>query len=149
MPAYGLRMSVGEAGAITRLGECTLEPILFGDTPPAGYGLPVRHDGNAVGTGAAATDICGFTVRPYPTMRLAPQAKTVGDAMRRGYINVKVNAGTPARAGTVYVRIAAPTADKPLGGIEAASDGANTLAIPGAEFKGEAVGDITEISYNL
>jgi hypothetical protein len=53
--------------------------------------------------------------------------------MRRGYINVRCNAGVPANGAPVYVRVANGTTQKPIGGVEAALDysaasvaGANT-----------------------
>ena len=59
-------------------------------------------------------------------------------------------AGTPAIGGAVYVRVATPAAGKPIGGIEAAADGANTIAVTGATFMnaGDANGNV-EIAYNI
>lgn len=58
----------------------------------------------------------------------------------RGAINVKVQKGTPAMGGKVYVRLVAdasvPTAV--VGGIEAEGDSANTVELPGCVFEGPA-----------
>lgn len=54
--------------------------------------------------------------------------------MRRGYMSVKTNAGTPAFGGVVYARVASPSGAKVIGGIEAAADGANTVIVANAQF---------------
>ena len=112
-----------------------------------------------VGAGDTATVAYGLLVRPYPTTGGAasdplgtatPPASGIGDVMRRGYMTVKNNAGTPALNGQVYVRVAAAAAGKPIGGIEAAADSTNTIAITGAIFTnaGDAKGNV-EIAYNI
>jgi len=69
--------------------------------------------------------------------------------MRRGYMTVQNNAGVPSVEGQVYVRVAAAAAGKPIGGIEAAADGGNCVAIPNWVFcdAGDAAGNV-EIRYN-
>ena len=61
-----------------------------------------------------------------------------------------LNAGVAALDGQVYVRVAAAAAGKPIGGIEAAADGTNTIAITGATFMSaaDASGNV-EIAYNI
>jgi hypothetical protein len=56
-----------------------------------------------------------------------------------------------AKGGTVYVRVAAAAAGKPLGGFEAAADGTNTIALPANTYftgPADAYG-ITEIAFNI
>ncbi|MNT89175.1 hypothetical protein D3C72_2298560 [compost metagenome] len=55
-----------------------------------------------------------------------------------------------AKGGTVYVRIAGAAAGKPLGGIEAAADSTNTVALTNAYFTGpkDAYG-VVEVAFNI
>jgi hypothetical protein len=143
------RMGAGFAGAITRQEESIAEPIIIGATP-ANYGDPVKlaADGSAIALAGAeaAADIYGFLVRPFPTQSstntmgaVAAVAGQSGDIMRHGYMGVKVNGATAAaKGGIVYVRIANAAAGKPIGGIEAAADGGNTIIVTGAKFLGPA-----------
>jgi hypothetical protein len=70
--------------------------------------------------------------------------------MRRGYMTVKLNAGTAALGGVVYVRVGAATTGKPMGGIEAVADSTNTVVVAGASFMStaDASGNV-EIAYNI
>ena len=57
---------------------------------------------------------------------------------------------TAAKNGTVYVRVAAAAAGKPLGGVEAVADSTNTIVVAGAYFNGPADAQgVAEIAYNL
>jgi hypothetical protein len=58
--------------------------------------------------------------------------------LTRGTINVAINKGTPAGAGSpVYVRVAenASIPNGVVGGFEAVADGTNTVQIPNIVFK--------------
>jgi hypothetical protein len=62
----------------------------------------------------------------------------IANILTRGTINVKINNGVPAGAGSpVYVRIAANAAipNGVVGGFEAVADGTNTVQIPNIVFK--------------
>lgn len=107
--------------------------------------------------GDAATAIYGILVRPYPTTasqdglgKSTPAKAGIGDVLRRGYMSVLLRSGTSAKGGAVYIRVGAPAADKPVGGVEAAADGTNTIILPNASFMGaaDASGNV-EISYNI
>lgn len=161
--AYLYRMPSGIPGDISRQSQSTVEPGIFDSAFPfASYGIPVKSVGGKirpVAAGDAASVVIGFLVRPYPTQggngteplgTATPPTSGVGDNMRRGYMTVKNNAGTPADRGLVYVRVATPAAGKPIGGIEAAADSTNTVVIPGAFFKSAAdAGGNVEIEYNI
>lgn len=149
MPAIHTRMPAAFPGTMSRRQECTAEPIQFGATPPTEFGMPVDKSGNALTSASTATDIYGFAITVYPTMDTAPVAKSMGDALRRGYLNAKVRVGSPSRTAKVYIRINAGTDEKPVGGIEAVADGANTIELTNAQFLGEALDGVTEISFNL
>lgn len=146
------RMPAGFAGDVTRKHEATLEPALLG-TVPIPYGAPaVYRNGKLAPVTAGDTLIAGFLARPYPTQSGADgtaPAATLGDVLRRGYMNVRLALGTAAHNGQVYVRLVAASG-KTVGDIEAAADGDNTLSITGCVFTGPAdASGIIEIAYNL
>ena len=105
-------------------------------------------------------DIYGFGCRAYPVQNSSNEALGTAtpptnlhfDVLRRGYMTVKVQDGTPAKNASVYVRTVAasdPVA-QPIGGLECASDGEDCFEITNAKFMGEADSDgNVEISYNL
>lgn len=155
--AFLYRMPSGIPGDISRKAHSTVEAHivksafsgfgLFGKLTAAGF-VPLE---------AADTDVYGLIVRSYPTqsavngMGLAvPQVNIVHDVMRRGYMTVKCNAGTAKKAGKVFVRVAAGTDLKPIGGIEAVADGTNTIELKNALFMHDAdAQNNVEISYNI
>lgn len=162
------RMPAGIPGDVTRPGgaPATIEQVVFDQaTPPAAYGIPLTYTaaGKArpVTTGDAAAAVKGWLVRPYPTTGTGV-AEPVGtavpnitvnyvqDMLTRGYMSVLLRAGVAAKGGAVYVRVATPATGKPIGGVEAAADGANTILVPNCEFTGPAdAGGITEIKHNI
>lgn len=157
------RMASGIPGDISRQSQATVEAQIPNSVLPfPGYGLFGKIAAGKfvpIAGGDTAAAVYGLLVRPYPTTGGAgseplgtatPPTTGVADVMRRGYMTVKNNAGTPAIGGQVYVRVATPAAGKPIGGIEAAADGANTIAVTGATFMnaGDANGNV-EIAYNI
>lgn len=58
------------------------------------------------------------------------------DVIKRGVVSVACRVGTPTAGGAVYVRVALNGAFPAgvIGGIEAASDGGNTVQLPGIVF---------------
>lgn len=144
-------MPSGIPGAISRVGGgvvLDVEAVIMDpESPLTQYGLAGQID---AATGlfrlmeAADADIYGFLSRPYPiqpynasgfsgaiplgTSATPPATGTVA-ALRAGYMTVTLrNATAAVKNGTVYVRVDNATADLPLGGVEAADDGANTIA---------------------
>lgn len=163
MVAILYRMGHGVAGDITRQSQAnTIEPHLLGATPFTAYGLPAKISAGKIvpmGAGDAGTALRGFLVRPFPTHganpsdplgAAVPPTSGMGDLLKRGYISVKCNVGTPALDGTVYMRITANGGNTIIGGIEATADGGNTITLPGCTFNGaaDANGNV-EIAYNL
>ncbi|MFL9476104.1 hypothetical protein ACKER9_09980 [Acinetobacter baumannii] len=159
--AFLYRMPSGIHGDVSRKSQSTIESHPVGSQFPA-FGLFGKID-TATGkfvllAGAdTAASIYGLLVRAYPTQsaqnelgKATPQPNGIQDVLRRGYMTVKCNAGTAKKAGTVYVRIAAGTEAKPVGGIEAAADGANSIILPNAFFMhdADAQGNV-EISFNI
>lgn len=139
------RMAAGIPGDPNRAWACVIEPQIItpvGSTgAPGAYGLPVNIDATTglVRTVASPDAAAyGMLVRPFPANSgqdglgtSTPVAKGPCEVMVSGYITVLLNGATAAKkAGIVYIRILNASAGKPIGGIEAASDGGNTIALP-------------------
>lgn len=150
MTAFTFRMPAGIPGDITRKEGAVVEPqVIDSDAPPTVYGNVVKLVAGKIrpiSGGESASDFYGLLVRPFPTNAgsdglgtSTPPTSGLADVMKSGYINVKVNGSESAsKGGTVYVRVAAsqdPTF-KPIGGYEAAADGARSVALTGAYFTG-------------
>lgn len=144
------RMPYGIAGDISRQSQATVEAQLFDEkTPFNAFGVAgkiVNGKFVPVSGGEKSTDLYGLLVRPFPTQGQGD----VANILRRGYMTVKNNNGVSALGGQVFVRVAKPTQSKPLGGIEAAADADNTVALTGAVFMAasDADGNV-EIAYNI
>lgn len=155
------RMPSGIPGDLTRQSQATVEPVPLDPASPfAEYGVFGKIvNGKFVPLVADDTAdlVYGMLVRPYPTQSSqdplsvsTPSIQGIADVLRRGYISVKLRAGVAALRGQVYVRVAAPAAGKPIGGIEAAADRTHTIAITGATFMASADADgNVEIAYNI
>ena len=163
MPSFLFRMPYGIPGDVTRQSQATIEPGVYNASLPFPYfglfGKIASGKFVPITTGDTASAVYGLLVRPYPIQGAnasdplgtsVPPTSGVADVMRRGYANVKVNAGTAQLGGAVYIRVAAASAGKPIGGIEAAADGANTITVTGALFMGAAdAGGNAEIALNI
>ncbi|MDI2595015.1 hypothetical protein POF45_26855 [Pseudomonas sp. 681] len=161
--AFLYRMPAGIPGDVTRASQATIEPVFLNPSVPfAGYGLFGKISGGQFvpfGAGDVDGGQYGLFARPYPTSggsgsdplgTSTPPTKGVADVLRRGYMTVKLNAGTASKDSTVYVRVAAAATGKPIGGIEAAADSTNTVAISTASFMGAAdATGVVEIAYNI
>ena len=156
MAAYTYRMPSGIPGDVSRKSHSTIESHNM-PTPVAAFGVFAKMDatGNlaALGSSDTADTVYGLIVRSYPTtsatndLGQAVPSKGITDVLVRGYMTVKCNAGTAKKGGAVYVRIGATATGKPIGGIEAAADGANTIA-ESAQHDADASGNV-EIAYNI
>ncbi|RRA01902.1 structural cement protein Gp24 [Burkholderia cepacia] len=163
--AYTFRMPAGFAGDLQRAEVATIEPQQIDSAaPPTVFGVAVKlvngkiqPINNAADTAAL---VYGVNLRPYPIQgngtdplgTSTPPTSGVTDVLKRGYVDVSLGGTTAAtKGGTVYVRVAAAAAGKPLGGFEAAADGTNTIAMPASWYftgPGDTYG-ITEIAVNI
>lgn len=159
--AFLYRMPAGIPGDVTRPSNSTIEPaVLNASKPFDAFGVAGKITGEKfvpLEAGDVAASVYGILVRPYPTAasqdglgKSTPAKAGIGDVLRRGYMTVLLRSGTSAKGGAVYIRVGAPAAGKPIGGIEAAADGTDTIALPNASFMGaaDASGNV-EISYNI
>ncbi len=155
--------SIGKAMPHGFAGSYAYQPDMIVKTRPAGgtalipFGTPLKYAADTnigavvpMGTGDEGTAFVGFASREVKSATdylnqgvgaYAPEEPV--SVFMRGAINVKVQRGTPAMGGKVYVRItanaAAPTAL--VGGIEAEADSASTVELPGCVFEGPADGN--------
>lgn len=157
------RMPAGIAGAISRPQDLTVEPQTLDSAKAfAAYGLAGKLSaGKFVPIEAADTAavVVGIYVRPYPTASQPDKVRQIGtgfnfaaDCMKRGYVtvNIGVDASSVALGGTVFMRVATPTASSPLGAFLAAADDTNTVQLTNAYFNGpgDANGNI-ELAFNI
>lgn len=153
------RMASGIPGDLSRRGAGTFESVVLDPTNPfPAYGLAgktVNGKFVPIAGGDAASVINGILIRPYPIQTANANGtgistSKIGDRMRRGYMTIQNNAGTPTVDGQVYVRVAAPSGAKVIGGFEAAADSTNTIAVPNCVFcdAGDAAGNV-EIRFNI
>ncbi|WFQ80500.1 hypothetical protein PXH59_05025 [Xenorhabdus sp. SF857] len=163
MTAYLKRMPMGIAGAISRLQDMTVEPVLLKSANAfSAYGLVGKYDGDyfvPLAEGDTADKIQGIYVRPYPTTSMPDKSYIIGtgnnytgDALKRGYMTVKLDgdASSIKKGALVYARIGKPTENSPLGSVlNVAIDGESVL-FPNAQFTGagDADGNV-EISYKI
>lgn len=142
-PAYLYQSPAGVPGDITRVDETNVEPamlIAVSAVYAQAFGIPMVYASGGISqysTGKVAADFAGILIREVPSISgnttqgftdnipnpLEPQGLAV-----RGYVSVKCTVGTPARGGTVYVRVVADTG-KAIGDLEASSDGSNSVAL--------------------
>ncbi|MBB3808761.1 structural cement protein Gp24 [Pseudochelatococcus contaminans] len=160
MVAYKTRVPAGFAGSVSRTDSLTIEQqIVDSAKPPKAFGAFAKLVSGRIQpleAGDAATDVYCLTVRAYPTQSVTntfgaaePPASGIIDILRRGYISVNLKAGTAAKNGAVYVRVAAVTG-KAVGDIEAALVANETVAVAGAYFTGPAdANGVTEIAYRI
>ncbi|WP_338558126.1 structural cement protein Gp24 [Acinetobacter sp. KS-LM10] len=152
------RMPSGIAGDVSRKSHSTIEAhnAVAGF---AGFGLfgKLNVDGKftPLAAGDTAASIYGLIVRSYPVqtaqnaLGVSVPAAGFNDVLRRGYMTVKCNAGTAKTGGKVFVRVDAATEVKPLGGIEAVADAANTIEVNAIFMHAADASGNVEISYNI
>jgi len=105
----------------------------------------------AGGIANIAAYFAGIAVREVKTMLTYPNGITpgalqqvgyyapgeIGEVLERGSITVNLTNGTPVAGGQVYLRTIANGSLplSPVGGLEAASDGGNSIALTGVVFR--------------
>lgn len=165
LQAYTFRMPAGFAGDLQRAEIATIETQQINSAaPPTVFGVAVKLVGGLVtpinNSADTAALVYGINLRAYPIQgngsdplgTSTPPTSGVVDVLKRGYVNVNLGGTTAAaKGGLVYVRVATPSAGKPLGGFEAAADSTNTVVLPGnTYFTGPADAyNVTEIAFNI
>lgn len=146
MPAYLKNAPAGFPGGISRPDVSNVEPamlVALASVYAPRFGEAMRYVAGGIQqftTGLVAADFAGALVREVPGISGSlstdedinsggtPNPDQPQGLLVRGYMMVKCTAGTPARGGTVYVRIVSAT-DRPIGAFEASSDGGNSVAL--------------------
>ena len=143
MASYLYTAPAGVAGDITRVDETNVEPAMLiaqSGTYAQAFGIPMKYATGGISqfVGAeAATAFAGVLVREVPSIsgnalqgldNTVPNPDQVNAMAVRGYVAVKCTQGTPARGGTVYVRVVAATG-KAIGDFEATADSTLNVAL--------------------
>lgn len=165
LQSYTFRMPAGFAGDLQRAEVATIETQQIDSaTPPTVFGVAVKLVSGKIQpinlSGDTAAGVYGINLRPYPIQTngtdalgtSTPPTSGVTDILKRGYVMASLGGvAAAAKGGTVYVRVATPSAGKPLGGFEAASDTTNTIALPSNTYfmgPADAYG-VVEIAFNI
>lgn len=144
----GLNMSHGFAGSYARQPDMIVSTAPLGGTSSIPFGTPlVRGQAGVVlpmgagNTGNQFIGVAGCEVKSPSEFYAQDIGQYAPDepvsVFQRGCVNVKCQKGSPAIDGTVYVRVTASGNYQP-GGFEAEADGANTVALPNAQWNGPA-----------
>lgn len=136
----GKQFDLGYPGSISRSIDSIVRSGVVATGQTISFGDPVTMsatgDISLLSTGSTADKFSGIAVREVKQATNYLGDTTVQylagqpiDFLTRGPIMVICRAGTPTAGGKVYVRVAAATSDKPLGGFEAAADSTNTIEL--------------------
>lgn len=159
MVAFVYRMSSGIPGDVSRKENSVVETKILDTAKPfPAYGVAGKIAGGKfvpIAAGDTAEAVYGVLVRPFPTNAgqeglgvATPPTTGPGDTLRRGYITVKLNGGASVVDGSqAFIRVAAPTAGKPVGGWEGAADGTNTIAVNAIFMSAADANGNVEISF--
>lgn len=143
MASYLYRAPAGVPGDITRPDETNVEPaklVAESGTYAQAFGIPMKYVSGGIKQfvgGETAPDFAGVLVREVPAIsgnmnqgldNTTPYPDVPVGLAVRGYVSVKCTQGTPARGGTVYVRVQADTG-KAIGDFEAVSDTSLSVAL--------------------
>lgn len=148
-PAYLFQAPTGIPGDITRTDESNVEPAMLIAASAVfaqAFGIPMKYVAGGIqqfnGGAETKADFAGVLVREVPSISgnalsgfsdNIPLPTVPQGLLVRGYVSVKCTAGTPARGGIVYVRIAAGAGARIVGAFEASSDGGNSVALDASQ----------------
>jgi hypothetical protein len=123
------------------------QAISSANTAFPAFGLPGKMVSNFFVPIASTGDaVYGILVRPYPAQgqnasdplgTAVPITNGPVSVLRKGYINVFCQLGTPAQGSNVYVRYQNPSGSQIVGGLEQGSTG-NNYQLTGAIWTGPA-----------
>ncbi len=161
--AFTFRMPFGIPGDISRgVEQSTVEQQAYNASLPfPSYGVPGKMVSGLFVPLALVGDTVpyGFLVRPFPTTGLnasdplgtaVPQTTGVANVLRRGYMMVQCNVGTPAFGGTVYMWYAASSGSHVVGGLEATSTPGSNVALTNCSWFGTTDSNgYAEIQFNI
>jgi hypothetical protein len=154
MTSYLYQAPSGVPGDVTRVDESNVEPTMLVTPFPSNYGVAMKYATGSNGTGVTpmvaadvASSFCGVLARAVPGISQSNTNESVNTFQPnqaepqglcvRGYINVAVNAGTPARGQPVYI-VQTASGGHPAGAFETTSNGGNNIPLSSTE-----VGNVT------
>lgn len=165
--AYKFQAPTGIPGDIDRVDESSVEPVKFASdaVTPTEFGFPLIFNNGAPekwGSGNAAADFQGILVREVPQIGATvasdadfnsgvPWSEQVMGMLVRGYMAVKVAAGTPKRGGTVYVQSTAHSGVNPGAFRADGTDSGNAVALTAtqAEWATDGLGPDGQGNTNI
>lgn len=144
----GKTMSHGFAGGYARQPDMIVNTAPLGGETPVAFGTPLVRGQNgevlpmgAGDTGGQFIGVAGREVKSaadYLRQNMGSyNPREAVSVFQRGNINVRCQRGAPVADGTVYVRVAASDGYV-VGGFEAQADGADSVALPNAQWAGPA-----------
>lgn len=149
--AIGKTMTNGFAGSYSRQPDTIIDTHPLGGAASIPFGAAVvPGSAGAVAPVAAtsvAADFLGIALREVKSatnyLNQSEGSYAPGDAvpvLKRGCANVYCQNGTPSYDGTVYMRVAlnASLPNAVIGGLEAAADSTNSVALTNVKWKGAA-----------
>lgn len=164
MVAFQYALPSGIPGAANRLGSgSTIEgQIIMASNPPLAFGTAVMMDASGqirppiAGDGATPT-FYGMYVRPYPTYSTQdalgvnnPPPSGIGNVMKRGYMTVKLMAGTAVKGAPVHIGLPGVAGPDVAGGVTATAVSSTVALLANSYFMGPAdASGMTEIAVNI
>lgn len=147
MPAYLYNAPAGFPGGVSRPDVSEVQPAMLiaaSSVYAQAFGRAMKYATGGIqqfnGGAETKASFAGVLVASIPAIPASSDSDSSIDdfgvpnpdqpqgLMTKGYCVVKCTAGTPARGGTVYVRIVSAT-DRPIGAFEASSDSSNSFAL--------------------
>lgn len=143
MTAYLYGAPSGVVGDVTRVDQSSVEPAMLVTPFPSNYGVAMKYGTGGLtpyAAGDAASVVAGLLARAVPGISQSvsdeavntfqPNQKEPQGLMVRGYMSVKVNAGTPVRGQPVYI-VQTASGGHPAGAFETTANGGNNVALSG------------------
>lgn len=143
MTSYLYTAPAGVPGDITRTDESNVEPAMLVTPFPANYGVAMKYATGGITpfvAADAATVVAGMLARAVPGISQSsaneavdvfqPNQEEPQGLMVRGYMSVKVNAGTPVRGQPVYI-VQTASGGHPAGAFETTANAGANIALSG------------------
>lgn len=144
MTSYLFQAPAGVEGDITRVDQSVVEPAMLVSPFATKFGCAMKYAAGGVtpfAAGDAAAVVCGMLARSVPGISqsssddssvgsFTPNQKEANGLMVKGYMAVKVNAGTPVRGQPVYV-VSTESSGHVAGQFECSANSGNNVALSG------------------
>jgi hypothetical protein len=141
--AYLYQAPSGVPGDVSRVDESNVEPAMLVSPFPSAFATAMKYVAGGItpyAAGDAASVVAGLLARAVPGISQSsaneafdtfqPNQSEANGMMVRGYMIVKVNAGTPVRGQPVYI-VQTASGGHPAGAFETTANGGNNVALSG------------------